>query len=273
MMKTNFSTTSRIRAVIGLAGAALLLTALAAEANPVPPSSGLIGYWQGNGNANDSSSIGNNGTFPANTYSPGPPGYGIQSFNLAAGGVQIPNNAAYSAISSSTDFSIGFWFNFNGAPPGASDIIGQDVGPGGNPKWFIDYNYFNPGGFEFLTGPALQLVAGPVGAFPGWNQLTLTESGGLYQFYLNGVADGSGTIGAWGPVSFPLQFSFGDGGAPYAGLLADVVLYDRALSPAEVDTLVATTPLPAGLPLFAGAVGALGAVGRWRMSRRGKAAA
>jgi kumamolisin len=29
------------------------------------------------------------------------------------------------------------------------------------PQWFIDYNYFNPGAFEFLAGPSLFTVNGP----------------------------------------------------------------------------------------------------------------
>jgi hypothetical protein len=41
-----------------------------------------------------------------------------------------------------------------------------------------------------------------------------------------------------------LVFSFGDGGAPYTGDLADVVIYNRALTAGEVQELASLTSTP-----------------------------
>jgi Concanavalin A-like lectin/glucanases superfamily len=217
-------------------------------AHATVPLSGLVGYWTGNGNANDSSTTGNNGTFTG-SYASGPGGKG-QSFNLATGSVTIADNPAYQ-ISYNSSFSVGFWFNFNGNTY-AQDIIGQDIGPGGNPKWFIDYNYFNPGAFEFLAGPSLFTVNGPSATPTGWKQLTLTVENGVYTFYLDGVNEGS-SPGAdpgyqWPDPDAPLVFSFADGGSPYAGDLADVVIYNRALSASEVGELASLSSVPEPAP-------------------------
>jgi arabinan endo-1,5-alpha-L-arabinosidase len=209
------------------------LSAGAAQANV--PTSGLIGYWIGNGNADDSSPTANNGTFNG-SYAPGPGGTG-ESFNLATGGVTIPNNAAYANFGAG--FSAGFWFNFNGQT-GTWDIIGQDVGPGGNPKWVIFYNYTAPDAFELhFNGPSFAfLAAEPVPIASGWNQFTVTGNAGDYEFYLDGSNIGSANFsGAFPAPDAPLQFGFYDGGSPFPGLLGDVVLYNRALTPDEVASL------------------------------------
>ena len=51
-----------------------------------------------------------------------------------------------------SDMSVAFWFK--GAVSSAA-FIGQDDGPGSQPKWVFAYGYANPGKFEFhLNGAA-----------------------------------------------------------------------------------------------------------------------
>jgi hypothetical protein len=217
-----------------LTGAALVcLISGAAHADVLPLPANLIGYWTGNGNANDSSATGNNGSF-SGSYAAGING---QSFNLATGSVTIPNNTAYGNLGSG--FSAGFRFNFNGISASAWDIIGQDVGPGGNPKWVVFYDYTTPGFELHINGPSTAfLTANAVPITPGWHQFTVTDSGGNYNFYLDGSNIGSTSFGGAFPApSAPLEFGFADGGAPFPGLLEDVVLYNVALTPGEVSAL------------------------------------
>jgi len=262
--------------------------------------SGLTGYWEGNGNAHDSSPTGNNGTF-AGSYAPGidrrkafdlatPPG---PKPSAPLGDVVIPDNAAYDF---GTSLSVGFWFNRNGVPfPDRTSwiMIGQDVGGGDLPKWFIGdvAPYLGlPSGFELVLGgpdlgqPGAGIFANDVPVPAGWNQLTLvvTDTASLsgYTFYLDGVSLGSVSLGLGsGPYqgtfpnpSAPLAFGFQDGGDAFPGLMQDVVLYNRALTPIEVQTLAAratTIPEPASLALYG--TGLLAAFAVSRRRRKAKA--
>jgi hypothetical protein len=120
-------TTSRpalVRLVALVAVAAATIAPLE-SANASVITSGLIGYWAAENNANDSSATGNNGSF-AGSYVPGVDG---QAFDLSAQKVYIPDHPAYSFASG---FSLGFWFNMDGETRGV--ILGQDDGGGGYPK-------------------------------------------------------------------------------------------------------------------------------------------
>src|SRR3954466_16167658 len=84
-------------------GLTLLLLAGTLPAQVVP-SSGLVGYWRGDGDATDSSITANNGTF-AGSYVAGVNG---NAFNLVTGSVTIPDTGAYAFAG---DMSVGLWFN------------------------------------------------------------------------------------------------------------------------------------------------------------------
>src|SRR5262249_48660932 len=90
---------------------------------PIVPTDGLIGYWTGNGAPNDPPGNANNGSFGGSSAD----GILGQAFDLPSGGVTTPTPPAYADLGDG--FSAGFWFNFNGHPDAAWDIIGQDVGP------------------------------------------------------------------------------------------------------------------------------------------------
>lgn len=137
---------------------------------------------------------------------------------------------------------------------GAVVFIGQDEGNGTRNKWFIGYNYVYPDTFVFHTnGTSYEFLTSNAVSIPtsGWNQVTLVKSGTNYAFYLNGDPIGSVT----GNVSIPdpnapLIFGAAESNFFFNGLMEDVVLYDRALSPAEVDELATATPEPASIWLL-----------------------
>ncbi len=213
------------------------------------PTNGLIGFWTGNGNANDSSPTGNNGTFNG-SYAAGVSG---EAFDLSSDSVDIPTGNAYDNLGAG--FSTGFWFNFNGKGNGPWGIVGRDSGGGENAKWVVFYNYAAPNAFEFhVNGQgSVFLNANPVPIPSGWNQFTVTDSGTDFEFYLNGANIGSvdfaGTFPTF-PKPTDLQFGIGDGASAFRGLLENVVLYDRALTPAEVSQLSGGQP---PLPITIGA--------------------
>lgn len=228
-----------------IAAAILSLPATPAHADSL--SAGLIGYWTGNGNAYDTSSIDNNGSF-GGSYAAGD--FGQEAFNLSTGTVEISDIPAYS-FQDYPGWTVGFWFEGN---PGT--FLGQDDGPGELPKWFIDYGYANPGpGNTFIehinnygSNPRVFLPSDPE-VFPsGWNQLTVVNGGGQVTFYLNGQNIGSDAYGGGFPdPGANLSFGYLEPCCQYSGLMQDVGLWDRALSPGEV-ALLASGSQPAGAP-------------------------
>jgi len=216
---------------------------------------GLIGYWAAEGNAEDSSPTANHGTF-SGTYVPGING---QAFNLANYSiVSINDNSAYSFTDK---FSVGFWFNMAGKTTGV--FLGQDEGGGSYSKWFIDYNMYNPGGFDYHFNNGLSygfIKSNYVTLAEDWNQFTLVRDGDLYSFYLNGHSIGTQVSSAAFPdPTAPLRFGFAEPGHDFLGYMDDVVLYNRALTASEVQVLAAPVPIPGAIWLLgSGLVGLVG---------------
>lgn len=239
------------------------------------PTAGLIGYWSGNGNLNDSSVTGNNGS-SANgtvTFATGVVG---SAFSFTSGSyVSIPDIGAYNF--GSGDFSVGFWFNKNtSTSPWA--LLGQDNGGGSLDKWVIMYNYSAaPGAFNLhlngTTQAEVRSTAVSVDATT-WYHLALTRSGSTLTYYLNGAAIASGTTTYSGgfPIPIPnptasLILGYAEPGYSFSGgLLDEVVIYNRALTAGEVAALAAV-PEPATFAFASGLAALVGvAVRRRRVS-------
>ncbi|MEI7934832.1 MAG: Ig-like domain-containing protein, partial [Chlorobiaceae bacterium] len=202
----------------------------------VPANAGLVGKWQLDSNANDSSVNTNHGTFAGN-YIDGVYGKAV---DLSVSKVFIHDIPAYTF---SSDFSVGFWFNMNGSNSGV--FLGQDEGGGNTNKWFIDYGMYNASRFEIhINGPSSAfLPSNQVTLSSGWNQLTLVKKGSDYQFYLNGLNIGHQTFsGAFPDPVADLILGYAEPGHQFSGLMDEVVLYNRSLSAYEVQTLVGLQP-------------------------------
>ena len=229
----------------------LTLSVIASKASFTVPTNGIIGYWPADGTATDASPVGNNGSF-GGSYAPGPTG---MAFNLGSAKVTIPNNPAYN-FKSYNGWSVGFWFNGNGATINNINglFLGQDNASGYNPKWFIDYGYTvfvgNNGWYNFHVNDYNQeriFVSSQSEPSPiGWNQLTVTidnTNNGTVNFYLNGQSIGTAALGNYVlETTAPLVFGAAEGFS-YNGLLSDVVIYDRVLSTNEVLQLATRPPL------------------------------
>jgi hypothetical protein len=104
----------------------------------IPITSGLIGYWSGDGNANDLSGNGNNGTLiNGTTFVTGKVG---QAFSLDGVDdlVEIPDNDLWAF--GTDDFTIDLWVNFQSSDFGIPDLpravfLATDEGSGPQDKW------------------------------------------------------------------------------------------------------------------------------------------
>ena len=231
-------------------GLSLTVSVLAQVPNYVP-TNGLVGYWPFNGNANDESGNGNNGTVNGATLTTDRFGVASKAYSFDGAIQNIQTN--YSGISGNNDRSIQLWFNqsitnstinewsmlgYGGTtfgsgyslcvfPQGAAqNSIGTDIGNG--------YLFYNP-------SPVLNQ----------WNHLIATYSnldGNNLQsikIYLNGVllTNYSATYnlnlnfntGNINNLFFGCPSSFA--GAQFLGKLDDIGIWNRALTQEEITNL------------------------------------
>jgi WD40 repeat protein len=205
------------------------------------PPDGVVACWPANGNAK--ASLGDNhGTLKGGvTFAPGVAG---KAFRLdgATGYVEAPPSDLWGF--GRRDFSIELWVQWRALTP-SNDIsapsavfIGCDEGngPGRGHKWFFGY------GDGFLN---FHIGNGTKGGFYAkadfspdldqWYHLAVTRSRGTFTIYVNGapVASEKDDIIIPNPDA-PLTIGQAEGIGFFSGLIDEVAIYDRALSPDEV---------------------------------------
>jgi hypothetical protein len=247
--------------VICTLAAAILMIAAGPEAN-----AGLVGYWNFNGNVNDQTANGNNGT-PSNlTYVAGAPapltGQGITqsgSFDGASTKVQVAVPSTSSPLYMNTQETITMWVNGNAADQNGSFMRSFSTAAGGK-------------GIEFQESPNSQDVAVRIDTSTGnnqlfdignayngnWNFLAVVLNGNSIQTYLNGVLATNSTfnLGSGFGTTNPITLGNSDqeGGDWFKGQMSNVALYNGPLTGAQIallfnGTAPATIPEPSSLVL------------------------
>ena len=217
----------------------------------VTPPSGMIAWWTLDETsgiiANDSV-----GTEPAAYFgTPGPvqvPGEvaGALQFNGSTDFLSAPNSPLWQF--GSNDFTVELWANF-AAPPGGSlgdygDVfIGDDDGPGSRNKWFFAVS----GGLLHFTvyntadpPPNYYLAQAPFAPVLGqWYHLAVTKEGTNYTIYVKGQEVSSEV--STQPIGNPTaSLTIGQAENFFMnGLLDEISIYNRALSPSELQAIVA----------------------------------
>ncbi len=225
---------------------------------------GLIAFYPFRGNANDASGNGNNGTaYEAilTTNISGSPN-SAYSFNGISSYIQVPDSAS---LESTNAVSVSLWFNQQSLPPGQFACLlykaNSTVTSG-----FADRSYslwVTPGGGEIhftstATGAASQTAIYTSSGLFGLNQWVhvvgiVDASNQQMSVYVNGNLVGTAAYPSKSILSgnYPLRigsyvnYSGGDQ-AGFNGLIADVRIYNRALSRTEVQQLYS---LPESFPL------------------------
>ena len=211
--------------------------------NCVAPSSNTIGWWAGDGTADDLVST-NNGTLQGGaTYSSGEV---AQAFDLDgnSGYVQVPDNDSWAF--GNNDFTIEFWVNFLDLPeydslyyPDAI-FVANDEGPYDVNKWIFD---LGDGVLTLLVdGPANGLYF--IGQAPfspdmnTWYHLALTREGTNINIYVNGVPAGTDTLNTPIPnANGPLTIGQAEGLGYVNGQIDEMTIYNRALSGSEISAI------------------------------------
>ena len=229
----------------------LLLISISASAQlpSYVPTNGLVGYWSFNGNANDESGNGNNGTVNGATLSTDR--FGINSaaysFNGTSNYIEVQHNSSQ-LLSNKVSFSLWIfpldYSTFNNqtrAPLGkrrtsTTSGIGFEtvdgVGSCCGPQFYLNNNT-SSGGLDYESSISLPNNS--------WTHLVGTYDGVVLKLYQNSVLLGtaSGTIN----LSTTIQnLFFGREGSNtpqnyFKGIIDDIGFWNRALTQQEVTNL------------------------------------
>lgn len=203
---------------------------------------GLVGYWNFDGNANDSSGQGNNGTL-TNFNGDATDGYVDGKFGkgLKFDGVNDYINSSNNSFKFGTgDFAVSMWVYPTSFAAEAGLYDAQVLGgPGGRTNAFVLVQNASTGKLRIFSNASYSSATNNTVTLNTWNHIIIKRSGTTVTFYINGVADS---------VTITLATDISAGGAVvgryadassgyYSGSLDDVRIYNRALSSAEITQL------------------------------------
>ena len=225
------------------------------------PTDGLVGWWPFNGNANDESGNGNDGynylfngstfylnTSPSNSYGVDRNGNSESalSTNVYASNVMLPiNNFLFQS-----DFTISIWAKND-------SLIAQypTILESGNNHLTMQYgNTGGPISFgAYLTEVGISPFGG-VGALAPpleWLQITLVNENYQNKLYFNGIlVDSTNDFNTQQAQTDWMYLRVGNGmqlpQEAFFGLVDDIAIYNRALTPEEITALYTATPTNGG---------------------------
>jgi hypothetical protein len=200
--------------------------------------SGLVGWWQADGSANDSAGSNNGTLMNGASFDSGIVGV---AFNLNGSDqcVQIP----YSLALTNSSFTVETWINPQGQPDWQAFIFGQAYGRQlivrqGEPGVNVAFVITDPDGNFYEVDSSGEILTGE------WTHLAGTWDGTTMKLYINGALDQAGVpeIPAVGDSTCPFSIggvygSCGYYGQFFPGLIDELSLYDRPLFAGEVNAI------------------------------------
>jgi len=257
----------------GMGGTSKALVAPAAQVTPRATIPFLAAYWSFDGNTNDASGNGHNGTLQggatltATQNSPFPGS--TQSLQLAQSGsshVSVPDSAN---LTLGGPFTIAAWIRPTN--PGLTNQQGivEKHGGGGGYQVRLSAGAVtanNPQGLDDLNN-AINTATGTVGVGTfgdatlsrrieanEWNHIAFTYDGSTLRNYEESVADASTAASANPPADSTAELRIGRdyGVNGFEGQIDEVRLYTKALNTAELGVLMNGQPPPTGLTTTSG---------------------
>jgi hypothetical protein len=202
------------------------------------PTNGLVGYWPFNGNANDESGNGNNGTVYGATLTSdrfGNVGKAFEFYSTSGVGgyIYAPNVLLGETFTISSKV---FWYNLNST--NASTLVSNHDGNLGYELNIIysvvreHYSDINNAHFSDSTIP-----------YNEWHQITWVKSGSTSRIFLdNRLISTKYNINSISNSNVGLFFGrAGWGGNILKGKLDDIAIYNRALTQTEITQLYTST--------------------------------
>lgn len=224
------------------------------------PPSNLMAYWkfdEGSGaTANDSSGNGHNGTISNTSYSSTVPSVAFSNphslyFNPSNSGRIVSTDLQLNGL---TEFTVAGWAYPTAATTRASWFGQNDMVEFG----FTDSNTL----FCYTAKGEVSWDFNPSTFLNNWHNITCLGSSSSLTIYIDGVNVASTSVSAGSYGSSSDHFSIGagavDGGTqgPFSGYIDDVRVYDRALTPQEMNGLGSGQAGPGGPEVPTVAIGA-----------------
>ena len=192
------------------------------------PPPGAVAWWPGDGNAKDITA-GHDGTLQNGaTFAPGVSGQAFSFGGSTDSHIEVPDSSAWSF--GTNPFTIALWARFDTT---GKLIASNDVGD--HKSWtFRETNAYLVFSFDSPEYEPIYLVNPGTYQTNRWYHLAVTREGTTYTFYINGIAvhratDSHVIADASGPLTI------GEDG--FNGLIDEIGIYNRALSPAEIQSI------------------------------------
>ena len=250
-MKTIMKTRKLLTAVI-----AFLTFAVTTLAQTVPsyvPTNGLVGYWGFNGNANDQSGNGNNGTVNGATLTTDRNGNAnsAYSFNGLSNFIRILNNNNLN-IQSGQSLSISFWIkhDINNSNIDKYIVTRYNQGDFSNSTYGVGTGQTGNG--YFYVQPQANIngneLRGNINLNDGnWHNIVVVwENGNKNSLFVDNVLDVDNIYNALGNINNNNDLIFGCGvnlTQFYSGKIDDISIYNRALTQTEITQLYNSNPV------------------------------
>jgi len=198
---------------------------------------GLIGYWPFNGNANDESGNGHNGTVTGATLTTDRFGNVNSAYSFNG-----TNNDIYMDIGSvglNTTFSISIWINHSTSHTNMYDEV---MGYGSVPNtsnFYFHFAHYAPFNDEIYVGYGLASTYVP--SYNQWHHIYIEcNYSGASNFYIDGVLNATKSS----PITLSLSNNkiylghcYANSPYWYKGMLDDFRIYNRVLTPTEITAL------------------------------------
>lgn len=226
---------------------ALTTSTLFAQVPSYVPTNGLVGYWPFNGNANDESGNGNNGTSNGTTLTTDRFGNANSAYSFDGLNDYIDCGNS-SSVSTPTNFTFSVWINpssikNNNFPPYENVIISKYAGWNG----YILSIFDEKGEIRIHNEPEVKRAITNVLTPNTWMNLIAVKDNLNLKIYLNNILIQNTDISTFNPSmisSTSLIFgkaswtsSLSEPGGNFNGKIDDICFWNRALSQQEITNM------------------------------------
>ena len=192
------------------------------------------GLWHFEGNADDTSGNGNNGTVFGASVVAGKVGSDAYSFNGSNNRIDVGSAFAYTT----EDFSLAFWVKEGASQSGFVNIFGNQSSQKG---FCLENDSGGSNSYRVVAGDGGWTFGTSTELLPGvWTHLAITRNGSTVKIFNNGslVATDTGFPVAFSAATIPMWLGANQASGRYwQGTLDEFAIWERTLSDLEVNNL------------------------------------